>query len=52
MCGNYVPQKIAGKPIRMRYKMWILAESNGYVVQFDPYQGAKDKNSSRKSATN
>ena len=36
----------------MGYKMWVLAESNGYVVQFDPYQGAKGKNSSYKSATN
>ncbi len=21
--------------------MWVLAEDSGYVVQFDPYQGAK-----------
>ena len=45
-------QRIAGKPIRMGHKMWVLAESNGYVVQFDPYQGAKGKNSSRKFAKN
>ena len=44
--------RIAGKPICMGYKMCVLAESNGYVVQFDPYQGAKGKNPSRKSATN
>ena len=33
-------QRIVGKPIRMGYKMWVLASSDGYVVQFDPYQGA------------
>ena len=32
--------------------MWILAESNEYVLQFYPCQGAKGKNASRKSATN
>ena len=45
-------QRIAGKPIRMGYKMWVLEKSNGYVVQFDLYQGAKDQNLSRKSAVN
>ena len=44
-------QRIVGKPIRMGYKMWVLAQSNGYVVQFEPYQGAKGKTPSRKSAT-
>ena len=33
-------QRIVGKPVRMGYKMWVLAESSGYVVQFEPYQGA------------
>ena len=45
-------QRIVGKPVRMGYKMWVLAESSGYVVQFEPYQGAKGKTSCRKSATN
>ena len=44
-------QRIVGKPIRMGYKMWVLAQSNGYVVQFEPYQGVKGKTPSRKSAT-
>ena len=29
------------KPVRVGYKMWVLAEESGYVVGFDPYQGAK-----------
>ena len=45
-------QRIVGKPVRMGYKMWGMAESSGYVVQFEPYQGAKGKTSCRKSATN
>ena len=44
-------QQIVGKPVRMGYKMWVLAQSNGYVLQFDPYQGAKGKNPTRKSTT-
>ena len=38
---NGCKQRIQNKPIRLGYKMWVLAESNGYVVQFEPYQGAK-----------
>ncbi len=34
-------QRIQNKPIRSGYKVWVLAEVLGYVVQFDPYQGAK-----------
>ena len=36
-------QRIVGKPIRMGYKMWVLASSDSYVIQFEPYQGAKKK---------
>ena len=25
----------------MGYKVWVLAEESGYVIQFDPYQGRK-----------
>lgn len=25
----------------MGYKVWVLAEESGYVIQFDPYQGGK-----------
>ena len=39
--GNCSKQRIQNKPVRVGYKMWVLAESFGYVVQFDPYQGAK-----------
>ena len=41
-------QRIVGKPVRMGYKMWVLTQSNGYVLQFDPYQGAKEKKSDSK----
>jgi len=44
-------QRIVGKPIRMGYKMWVLATSDGYVVQFDPYTGAKKSGGTRSSAT-
>ena len=40
-------QRIVGKPVRMSYKMWVLTQSNGYVLQFDPYQGAKGKSPTR-----
>ena len=44
-------QRIVGKPVRMGCKMWVLAQSNGYVLQFDPYQKAKGKIPVRRSAT-
>ena len=31
----------------MGYKMWVLAEESGYIVKFDPYQGAKQNGSQR-----
>ncbi|XP_060552737.1 piggyBac transposable element-derived protein 3-like [Ruditapes philippinarum] len=34
-------QFIRGKPIRFDYKMWALTTALGYVLQFEPYQGAK-----------
>ena len=34
-------QRINNKPIRVGYKVWVLAEAYGYVIQFEPYQGAK-----------
>ena len=34
-------QRINNKPIRVGYMFWVLAEANGYVIQFEPYQGAK-----------
>lgn len=43
-------QRIMGKPIRMGYKMWVLASSDGYVVQFEPYKGAKKSGGTRSSA--
>jgi len=42
-------QRILGKPVRMGYKMWVLATSDGYVVQFEPYQGAKKSGGTRVS---
>jgi len=44
-------QRIMGKPIRMGYKVWVLCSSDGYVIQFDPYQGAKKNGGTRSSAT-
>jgi len=44
-------QRIVGKPVRMGYKMWVLASSDGYVIQFEPYQGAKKSGSTRSSTS-
>ena len=41
--GNCSKQHTKNKPVRVGYKMWVLAESFGYIVQFDPYQGTKQK---------
>ena len=38
---NSSKQRIQNKPIRVGYKVWVLAEKSGYVIQFDPYQGGK-----------
>ena len=50
-CRNSSKQRIQNKPIRVGYKMWVMAEDSGYVVQFDPYQGAKSSGPQRSSAT-
>lgn len=34
-------QHIHGKPIRFGYKLWSAASRNGYLICFEPYQGAK-----------
>jgi hypothetical protein len=34
-------QHIHGKPIRFGYKLWSAATRNGYLITFEPYQGAK-----------
>ena len=46
---NNSKQKMENQLVRSRYKMLILAESLGYVVNFDPYQGAKNGMSTRAS---
>ncbi|KAG8233304.1 hypothetical protein J437_LFUL012918 [Ladona fulva] len=33
-------QFIRGKPIRFGFKLWCLAESNGYLIQAEPYAGS------------
>ena len=33
-------QFLKGKPIRFGYKLWSLCTPKGYLIQFDPYQGA------------
>lgn len=40
---NRMKQFIRGKPIRYGYKFWCLATSDGYVIKFNPYTGAGDK---------
>jgi len=37
---NSLKQRIVGKPIRMGYKMWILATSEGQLLAVQPYAGA------------
>lgn len=36
-------QFIKSKPIRFGYKAWVAALKSGYCLQFDIYQGRKDK---------
>ena len=36
-------QFIRGKPIRFGFKMWALTTALGYVLQFEPYQGARGR---------
>ena len=43
-------QRILGKPVRMGYKVWVLASSDGYVVQFEPYQGPRSLAASTRSS--
>ena len=40
--GNHASrQRINNKPIRVRSSIWVLAEADGFVVQFKPNQSAK-----------
>ena len=39
---NNSKQRMQNKPVRSGYKMWVLAEPLVDVVNFDPYQGAKN----------
>ena len=34
-------QHIHGKPIRFGYKLWSAATHSGYLISFEPYQGAR-----------
>ncbi|ERL88659.1 hypothetical protein D910_06043 [Dendroctonus ponderosae] len=34
-------QFIRGKPLRYGYKLWVGATASGYIVWYEPYQGAK-----------
>ena len=43
-------QRINNNPVRVGYKMWVLAEDSEYVVHFVPYQGAKATGPQRSSA--
>lgn len=44
-------QRMQGKPIRVGYKMWVMSTPEGYVVQFDPYQGTKNGQSMKSTPT-
>ena len=48
---NSSKQRMQNKPVRVGYKQWVLAETSGYVIQFDPYQGVKNGNACRSSST-
>ena len=37
---------IRGKPTRFGYKIWALITALGYVLQFEPYQGARGRQAS------
>lgn len=41
-------QHIQGKPIRFGYKAWCWNKKNGYLIDFDIYQGAKGRNNAFK----
>lgn len=36
-------QFIRGKPLRYGYKLWAGASASGYIVWYEPYQGAKSE---------
>ena len=40
---HWAKQFIHGKPIPFGFKMWALTTSLGYVLQFEPYQGARGR---------
>ena len=48
---NSSKQRIQNKPVRVGYKMWVMAETSGYVIDFDVYQGAKNGASAKSSST-
>ena len=48
---NNSKELIQNKPVRSRFEMWVLVELLGYVVNIDPYQGAKCGNTTRADKT-
>ena len=40
-------QFMRSKPVRFGYKLWCLATAGGYVIQFEPYAGAKNKSADK-----
>ena len=46
---NSSKKRIQNKAVRSGYKMWVLAEPLGYVVNFNPYQGSKSSGPTRTS---
>ena len=37
---HYMKQFIRGKPIRYGFKFWCMCTPGGYLIKFDPYEGA------------
>jgi len=40
-------QFMRSKPVRFGYKLWTMATAGGYVIQFEPYAGAKNKSAEK-----
>lgn len=44
-------QFIRGKPIRYGFKLWCLCVSNGYLIRFEPYTGASEREQGKSLGT-
>jgi len=44
---HFSKQFMRSKPVRFGYKLWSMAAAGGYVMQFEPYAGAKKKSADK-----